>query len=121
VNNPPIATAMRQVARAASLRGDRLAAVLDATDYLQEYAPYSYGDAIEHALPIATGVIEGACQYLVKDRMDCGCTRCQAPCLACCASTLELCVGIMTSASLSATSTGCSASSGTPLPSAFCP
>ena len=32
-----------------------------------------YGHALELGLPIATGVIEGACRYLVKDRMDrCG-------------------------------------------------
>lgn len=29
-----------------------------------------YGDALRHGLPISTGVIEGACRYLVKDRMD---------------------------------------------------
>jgi hypothetical protein len=29
-----------------------------------------YAEYIEDGLPIATGVIEGACRYLVKDRMD---------------------------------------------------
>lgn len=29
-----------------------------------------YQDALREGLPIATGVIEGACRYLVKDRMD---------------------------------------------------
>lgn len=29
-----------------------------------------YADALREGLPIATGVIEGACRYLVKDRMD---------------------------------------------------
>jgi len=29
-----------------------------------------YDDALRDGLPIATGVIEGACRYLVKDRMD---------------------------------------------------
>lgn len=29
-----------------------------------------YRDALRDGLPIATGVIEGACRYLVKDRMD---------------------------------------------------
>jgi hypothetical protein len=71
-----IATAIRQAARAANLRGGKLAAVRDAADYLQEYASYArYGAAIEHGLPIATGVIEGACRYLVKDRMDRGGAR----------------------------------------------
>ncbi|NVL73339.1 ISKra4 family transposase, partial [Escherichia coli] len=29
-----------------------------------------YQDALRDGLPIATGVIEGACRYVVKDRMD---------------------------------------------------
>jgi len=29
-----------------------------------------YQEALAAGLPIATGVIEGACRYLVKDRMD---------------------------------------------------
>jgi hypothetical protein len=29
-----------------------------------------YGEALAKGLPIATGVIEGACRHLVKDRMD---------------------------------------------------
>jgi hypothetical protein len=29
-----------------------------------------YADALRDGLPIATGVVEGACRYLVKDRMD---------------------------------------------------
>jgi hypothetical protein len=29
-----------------------------------------YADALRDGVPIATGVIEGACCYLVKDRMD---------------------------------------------------
>jgi hypothetical protein len=29
-----------------------------------------YSDALRDGLPISTGVIEGACRYLVKDRMD---------------------------------------------------
>lgn len=30
-----------------------------------------YGNALSRGLPIATGVIEGACRHLVRDRMDC--------------------------------------------------
>lgn len=71
-----IATAMRQSARTAKLAGAELAAVRDTADYLQDYAPYMhYGDAIEDGLPIATGVIEGACRYLVNDRMARGGAR----------------------------------------------
>jgi len=32
-------------------------------------------EALAMGLPIATGVIEGACRYLVKDRMDRGGAR----------------------------------------------
>jgi len=71
-----IATAMRQSARAANLDADKRDTVHDTADYLQDYAPFlRYGDAITEGLPIATGVIEGACRYLVKDRMDRGGAR----------------------------------------------
>jgi len=40
-------------------------------DYLTNKAPFlDYPTALEHGWPIATGVIEGACRHLVKDRMD---------------------------------------------------
>jgi hypothetical protein len=32
--------------------------------------PLRYSEALADGLPIATGVIEGACRYVVKDRMD---------------------------------------------------
>jgi hypothetical protein len=39
--------------------------------YLHTYSPYlRYHDYLAQGLPIATGVIEGACRHLVKDRMD---------------------------------------------------
>jgi hypothetical protein len=42
-----------------------------AADYLANKAPYlDYPTALSHGWPIATGVIEGACRHLVKDRMD---------------------------------------------------
>ncbi len=40
-------------------------------DYLLKYCPYlRYDHYLELGYPIATGVIEGACRHLVKDRMD---------------------------------------------------
>jgi len=40
-------------------------------NYLTNKAPYlDYPPALERGWPIATGVIEGACRHLVKDRMD---------------------------------------------------
>jgi hypothetical protein len=39
--------------------------------YLLTYAPYlRYDHYLTQGLPIATGVIEGACRHLIKDRMD---------------------------------------------------
>lgn len=38
-----------------------------------------YGDALKCGLPIATGVIEGACRHLVRDRLDCCGTRWSVP------------------------------------------
>jgi hypothetical protein len=39
--------------------------------YLLKYSPYlRYDLYLSQGLPIATGVIEGACRHLVKDRMD---------------------------------------------------
>jgi hypothetical protein len=71
-----IATAMRESARTARLGGSALKAVGEAADYLQHYARYMrYGEALQQGLPIATGVIEGACRHLVKDRMDRGGAR----------------------------------------------
>lgn len=43
----------------------------DCADYLITYAPYlKYNRYLAQGLPIATGVIEGACRHLVKDRME---------------------------------------------------
>lgn len=62
------------IARSATLRGlepqERKAAD-DCVDYLLNYGPYlHYDQYLAQGLPIASGVIEGACRYLVKDRMD---------------------------------------------------
>ena len=43
----------------------------DAANYLTNLAPYlDYATALENGWPIATGIVEGACRHLVKDRMD---------------------------------------------------
>jgi len=40
-------------------------------NYLVKYSPYlRYNEYLPQGMPIATGVIEGACRHLVKDRMD---------------------------------------------------
>ena len=40
-------------------------------DYLLSYSPYlQYDKALAQGVPIATGVVEGACRHLVEDRMN---------------------------------------------------
>jgi hypothetical protein len=60
--------------RSATLRGlvsaDR-EPVDTCANYLLTYAPYlKYNHYLDQGFPIATGVIEGACRHLVKDRME---------------------------------------------------
>jgi hypothetical protein len=53
------------------LNPDQRAKADRAADYLHNKAPYlDYPSALSNGWPIATGVIEGACRHLVKDRMD---------------------------------------------------
>jgi hypothetical protein len=59
--------------RSATLRGlpasDRVA-VDDCADYLIDYKAYlHYDEYLRDGLPIASGVIEGACRHLVNDRL----------------------------------------------------
>jgi hypothetical protein len=43
----------------------------EAATYLARKAPYlDYPTALQQGWPIATGIIEGACRHIVKDRMD---------------------------------------------------
>lgn len=58
---------MRRLEPGPDKRGifERAAAYVKKHRFLMNYADY-----IADGLPIATGVIEGACRYLVKDRMD---------------------------------------------------
>lgn len=62
------------IRRSATLRGlaaaDR-APVDDCCDYLLKYRRHlDYNLELQAGLPIATGVIEGACRHLIADRMD---------------------------------------------------
>jgi hypothetical protein len=42
-----------------------------AADYIEHNKErLCYDEALAQGLPIATGVIEGACRHLIKDRMD---------------------------------------------------
>jgi len=64
-----VAAALR--AAASGLGQTRRATASKTAAYLEAKAPYlDYPAALAAGWPIATGVIEGACRHLVKDRMD---------------------------------------------------
>ena len=66
-----VAAAMRRAATVAGLAKDTRKPVDTCADYLLKYAPYLHYDRyLAAGWPIATGVIEGACRYLVRDRME---------------------------------------------------
>ncbi|WP_407697892.1 ISKra4 family transposase [Streptomyces kaniharaensis] len=66
-----VATSLEKAARAARLKKNRRKGIDDAIGYLRNKAQYlRYDTALEHGWPIATGIIEGACRHLVKDRLD---------------------------------------------------
>jgi hypothetical protein len=71
-----VAADLRRTIRRQTLHERVRPAVVGAAEYIRKYAPYMhYADALSWGLPIATGVIEGACRYLVKDRMERGGAR----------------------------------------------
>jgi len=62
---------LRRNARDRALEGAALKPVTSCLRYLKGVRHYlAYDEALAAGLPIATGVIEGACRYLVKDRME---------------------------------------------------
>ena len=66
-----VAASMRRAATVAGLSKDTRKPVDTCADYLLKYAPYLHYDRyLAAGYPIATGVIEGACRYLVRDRME---------------------------------------------------
>ncbi|HXV13498.1 MAG TPA: ISKra4 family transposase [Candidatus Krumholzibacteria bacterium] len=66
-----VAGGMRRSATLRGLSGKERESVDDCADYLIKYRAFlHYDEYLAAGLPIATGVIEGACRYLVKDRME---------------------------------------------------
>ena len=66
-----VAGMIRRTATKARLQGARRRGADDAANYLTNKAPYlDYPTALREGWPIATGIIEGACRHLVKDRFD---------------------------------------------------
>ncbi len=68
-----VAHTIRWWASRSKLDAPALAAIESACDYVANRTRtrlMNYADALRDGLPISTGVIEGACRYVVKDRMD---------------------------------------------------
>jgi len=66
-----VAASIRRKATCLGLESGERAGSDRCADYLVNKAPYlDYASALAKGWPIATGVIEGACRHLVKDRMD---------------------------------------------------
>jgi len=66
-----VAAGMRRSATRRSLASADRKPVDECADYLLHYAPYlRYDTALRSGLPIASGVIEGACRHLVQDRLN---------------------------------------------------
>jgi hypothetical protein len=66
-----VAGAIRRSATRRKLTASERAPVDDCADYLLKYQAFmKYDEYLAAGLPIATGVIEGACRHLVKDRME---------------------------------------------------
>lgn len=66
-----VAAGMRRSATLQQLSAKAREPVDACANYLLKYAPYlRYDEYLRDGLPIATGVIEGACRHLVQDRMD---------------------------------------------------
>jgi len=66
-----VAGGMRRSATLREMAAAERKPVDDCADYLLHYSPYlQYDKALAEGVPIATGVIEGACRHLVEDRMN---------------------------------------------------
>ncbi|OLE73864.1 MAG: hypothetical protein AUI36_00075, partial [Cyanobacteria bacterium 13_1_40CM_2_61_4] len=66
-----VAAGMRRSATLRGLTEEQRAPVDQCANYLLKYADFLHYDAyLAAGFPIATGVIEGACRYVVKDRME---------------------------------------------------
>ena len=66
-----VAAGMRRSATLRQMAAAERKPVDECADYLLHYSPYlQYDQALAEGVPIATGVIEGACRHLVEDRMN---------------------------------------------------
>jgi hypothetical protein len=66
-----VAAGIRRSATKRGMKKVQRKAADKCASYLLKHRRYMrYDEYLDRGLPIATGVIEGACRYLVKDRMD---------------------------------------------------
>ena len=66
-----VAAGIRRRTTTYGYRGPERAGADEAARYLENKSRYlRYDTALEKGWPIATGIIEGACRHIVKDRMD---------------------------------------------------
>ena len=66
-----VAAGIRRSATNRKMLKDQRLAIDTCADYLLNKAHYlKYDEYLSQGFPIATGVIEGACRHLIKDRMD---------------------------------------------------
>lgn len=68
-----VITGMRRMASQRNLKGEALKAVTTASNYFAKNAErMRYDEYLKAGYPIASGVIEGACRHVIKDRMEHG-------------------------------------------------
>lgn len=68
-----VITGMRRMATQQRLVGDALKTVMSACNYFENNASrMRYDEYLREGYPIASGVIEGACRHVIKDRMEQG-------------------------------------------------
>jgi len=66
-----VAAGVRRTATMRNLSKSAREAADKCSDYLLNKSPYlKYHKYLQQGFPIATGIIEGTCRYLIKDRMD---------------------------------------------------
>lgn len=75
-----VVTGMRRMATQRGLKGEQRKEMTTVCNYLENNAErMRYHEYLQAGYPIATGVIEGACRHIIKDRMEQGGMRWTLP------------------------------------------
>ena len=70
-DTPAVITALEAAAQDSARTATQRKALLGTAGYYRRNAPYMHYDVyLAHGWPVGTGVVEGACGHLVKDRME---------------------------------------------------